>query len=337
MQIRTETAADANAVHRLLDLMTQEHSCISHMAEYRSRNEQPVIALLAEAEDGQVIGTLCCCTVSAAESKQLLLLGCAVHPDFRKQGIGRRLLAKAHEIAVKQGFGWMLALDDTGFLEGKAGYRPAAYSGFMPPDFRDHPEFFLVYQLTADAPVLRGYVVYPEIMQIRQPEVFFTIRTVMNPEEYEHAVLSTRLRKRIFERAVIILAMIICGIAAVLRVRLEILLALIPLSILLYRSIVDPVRFAVTQTEKMKRSFGGKDIESFYFFTDDGIAQYHPNQHGCSLLLYQNMTQLYLKDTFLFLCNDAAKGLFLMYRDIPDREALIAFLRKVIPDLQMRR
>ncbi len=333
MQIMMETAADRDAIEAFLSM--EEQGCSEALA--LRREGRTVCSLTAKTEDGAIVGYLHACEIDAVGSTQLLLTCCVVQPEYRKQGIGRKLLAMAHEFAEKQGYGWLFAVDDTGFLEAKAGYRPAAFSGFMPPDFRAQPESYLVYQLSPKAPELRGYVTYPEALGVRKPEVFFAIRTTMDLKEYEHAVLSTRLRKRIFERAVLILAMIICGIAAVWRQRLEILLALVPLSILLYRSIVDPARFAVTQVEKIRRSFGGSDIESFYFFTEDGIAQYHPNTRGCSLQFYQNMTQLYLKDTFLFLCNDAAKGLFLMYRDIPDRDALIGFLKQVIPDLRIRR
>ena len=88
--IRKMTAADVPIVAQL-DRMSFSMSWPEHAFYYEVKDNSAARCFVAETEDQKVVGMI----VSWVILDELHIATLAVHPDYRRQGIGERILTKA--------------------------------------------------------------------------------------------------------------------------------------------------------------------------------------------------------------------------------------------------
>jgi ribosomal protein S18 acetylase RimI-like enzyme len=93
--VRHAHVNDAPAVLALWARARSEHATTSDRAEDIERllDETPSALLVAEADDGEIVGVL----IAGWDGWRGNMYRLAVHPDYRRHGIGRRLVAVGEE------------------------------------------------------------------------------------------------------------------------------------------------------------------------------------------------------------------------------------------------
>lgn len=170
IQIREEAAQDRATVLDLVET-TFAHVAESdhqeqHLVERLHRSDAfvPQLSLVAETEEGRLVGYILLTKVTiASEHRTALSLGVAplvVHPEFQRQGIGGRLIEKAHEVAVDLGYGSAVLLGHKDYYP-RFGYRRAADFGIWFP-FEAPDECCMVVELMPHAlKEVKGEIRYP--------------------------------------------------------------------------------------------------------------------------------------------------------------------------------
>ncbi len=142
--IRKMTPEDVPAVSRL-DRLSFSLPWPEHSFHYEVKENRASRCFVAEAEPGSIVAMI----VSWMVVDELHIATIAVHPDYRRQGIGARLLASALRDAAREGA-------RRAFLEVRAGTAAAqamylnfgfAVSGRRPRYYKDNGEDALLMTL----------------------------------------------------------------------------------------------------------------------------------------------------------------------------------------------
>ena len=111
------------------------------------------------AERGGVLAGHILFTEAAVGADTVLALApLSVAPEAQGQGVGTALMEAGHGIALALGYSYVLVLGSETYYP-RVGYRPAVQFGIPVPEGFP-PVHFMAKKLRADAPDLRGPVVY---------------------------------------------------------------------------------------------------------------------------------------------------------------------------------
>lgn len=97
----------------------------------------PELSLVAEA-DGEIIGHIMFTQIKIGDETQLILAPLAVLPARQKQGVGKALILRGHDIAKRAGYGFSVLVGHPSYYP-KFGYRAASAFGLtcaqpVPPE-----------------------------------------------------------------------------------------------------------------------------------------------------------------------------------------------------------
>ena len=87
----------------------------------------PELSLVADA-DGEIIGHIMFTQIKIGDETHLILAPLAVLPAYQRQGVGKALIARGHEIAKRAGYGFSVLVGHPSYYP-KFGYRAAAAFG----------------------------------------------------------------------------------------------------------------------------------------------------------------------------------------------------------------
>ncbi len=139
-------------------------------AEHADGNEQELVNALLAGEsyipelslvyelDGKIVGHIMFTKAMVGDTEVLALAPLSVLPEYQRQGIGQRLIAKGHEIARNMGYGYSVVLGSEKYYP-KSGYLPADTYGILPP-FDVPRENFMACKLNDDKVDIYGIMKY---------------------------------------------------------------------------------------------------------------------------------------------------------------------------------
>lgn len=168
--IRQEAPEDHTAVEAVIELAFRDEEISDHSEHHlvaRLRHSEafvPELSLVAEI-DGTIIGHILLTKIKVrkgdAVNGSLALAPVTVHPNRQGQGIGRRLIERAHEVARSLGFKSVILLGHAAYYP-RFGYRPTVEFGIQLP-FEVPPENCLALELVPDGlKGVEGMVEYPK-------------------------------------------------------------------------------------------------------------------------------------------------------------------------------
>ncbi len=123
----------------------------------------PELSLVYELDD-KIVGHIMFTKASVGNTDVLALAPCSVLPEYQRQGIGQRLIAKGHEIARNMGYGYSVVLGSEKYYP-KAGYLPADTYGILPP-FDVPRENFMACKLNDNMADIHGIMRYAKEFEI---------------------------------------------------------------------------------------------------------------------------------------------------------------------------
>ena len=117
----------------------------------------PKLSLVA-IKDNKIVGYILFTKVTIGFNEEIALAPLAVLPDYQKQGIGSKLIKKAHKMAKHLGYHYSIVLGSEKYYK-KFGYMPAIKYGIKPP-FDVKSENFMAIKLKDTNIKIQGVVKY---------------------------------------------------------------------------------------------------------------------------------------------------------------------------------
>lgn len=163
VEIRQETKKDYEEVYNVVKIAfeTAEHSDGNEqdlvVALRNSSSYIPELSLVA-IQDNKIVGYILFTKIKIGEFEELALAPLAILPEYQKQGIGKKLIEKGHQIAKHLGFHFSLVLGSEYYYP-RSGYVPAIQYGIKPP-FEVPNENFMAIKLNDFDKEITGTVEY---------------------------------------------------------------------------------------------------------------------------------------------------------------------------------
>ncbi|APU22545.1 GNAT family N-acetyltransferase [Actinoalloteichus sp. GBA129-24] len=158
---RSETQDDIAAVHavNVAAFPTAEEADLVDALRADPTAWIDGLAVVAETEDGEVVGyaLLTRCHVDGAPA--LALAPCAVRPEYQGRGVGSAAVRTGLDAARRLGENLVIVLGHAAYYP-RFGFTPASGFGVRAP-FEAPDEAFLALTLDADRPAPTGVVRYP--------------------------------------------------------------------------------------------------------------------------------------------------------------------------------
>ena len=169
IEIRQENKKDYEEVYNVVKMAFEsaKHSDGNEqdlvVALRKSKNFVPELSLVA-VNDDKIVGYIMFSKIKIGECEELALAPLAVLPEYQKQGIGKKLIEKAHKIAKGLGFHYSVVLGSEKYYP-KLGYVPASQYGIKAP-FEVLDENFMVMKLNDFDKEIVGTVEYAKEFNI---------------------------------------------------------------------------------------------------------------------------------------------------------------------------
>ncbi|QQK08827.1 GNAT family N-acetyltransferase [Miniphocaeibacter halophilus] len=161
MIIRQENNNDYKNIYDLIKFTFEkasyrqgnEHKLVNSLRQGKSYI--PELSLVAEINN-KIAGYILFTKAKIGNKKILNLAPIVVHPDFQKQGIGKALIEKGHEIAKSLDYTFITVVGYKDYFP-KFGYLPASYFGVNPPFFIPD-DVFMAIDLDNSTTILKDYI-----------------------------------------------------------------------------------------------------------------------------------------------------------------------------------
>lgn len=169
LEIRQENKKDYDEVYKVIKTAfeTAEHSDENEqdlvVALRKSKNFIPELSLVA-IQDKKIVGYILFTKINIGKYKELALAPLAILPEYQKQGIGKKLIERGHEIAKGLGFHYSVVLGSERYYP-KFGYVPASQYGIKAP-FEVLDENFMAIKLNDFDKEIVGTVEYAKEFNI---------------------------------------------------------------------------------------------------------------------------------------------------------------------------
>lgn len=163
LEIRQENKEDYEEVYNVVKTAfeTAEHSDGNEqdlvVALRTSNNFIPQLSLVA-IQDSKIVGYILFTKIKIGKYEELALAPLGILPEYQKQGIGKQLIEKGHEIAKKLGYHYSVVLGSETYYP-KSGYVPAINYGIKAP-FEVPNENFMAIKLNNTDNEIIGIVEY---------------------------------------------------------------------------------------------------------------------------------------------------------------------------------
>ena len=163
LEIRQENKEDYEEIYNLVKTAfeTAEHSDGNEqnlvVALRESNNFIPQLSLVA-VQDNKIVGYILFTKIKIGKYEELALAPLAILPEYQKQGIGKQLIERGHQIAKKLGYHYSVVLGSQTYYP-KSGYVPAIEYGIKAP-FEVPNENFMAIKLNHTDKEIIGIVEY---------------------------------------------------------------------------------------------------------------------------------------------------------------------------------
>lgn len=169
INIRQEEPSDQPAVFKLIEAAFREEPMSDHTEQFlverlrRSSAFIPELSLVA-VEGSKIVGHILLTRINitngAEEFDSLALAPVSVLPGYQRQGIGSRLIEKAHEIAAGLSYKSVILIGHENYYP-RFGYRPASQFGIQLSFGAPDANCMAIELVENGLAGVRGTVVYP--------------------------------------------------------------------------------------------------------------------------------------------------------------------------------
>ena len=301
------------------------------------------LSLCFIAEEGsRPVGALVTVPVSSDGVKTAFAAALAYNEEHTLS----QLYLRAFEVLRGRGIGYVFSKHtekEKPMYYERFGWNWIVTLGFVPPTLDEDALNFAGKRLTEDAEPSCRPLEFPEELGIPMPECLFYGENRVNEEQLAEEVYTTRERRRLAERAALIVFIIAVIVIGCVKSSLRAFIGVVPMlgigMVLLYRNIFQPKKVVREVVEGHRRK-GMKETDDRLFFGEERFIHFSEGRGG-AITSYDNIRIVYVKPEFLFLCkrsdNKSAGGWFVRNSSLTDKQALLDHIRSKSPEVVFKK
>lgn len=322
--IRAENSGDKAGVDRIISSYGSENT---YTAKLRSKGRLiPELSLVYET-DGCIKGYIGCTAARAGELDTPFITGIHAENDDIKEALVSQLICSAKE----KGCDALLVYNDVLPDSKELGFYSSVCFGIIPPESFDDIGVLHCVCLSEKRLSEAVRAELPEELGKTFVDPVFEIHSRLSEAEYEFTAMDTRRRSRIInyiiESAMIILSVILFFI----KKRFFFLSPAIIIAFYMIKTFSRLKKFKEDMV-KSRKNDGKPAIDEYLVFYDSDLMVYLPQSSDVYLRKYTDYHFMFLKKDYMMIGYPAKdnnmNGNTIKYRDIPDKEALIRFIKE---------
>ena len=323
--IRPENSGDAAAIDRIVSGFGGDDTYTARLRS--SGGIISELSLVSEDGSGGINGFIGCAPARTGGTDTPLITGVHAESDEIKKALVTELIRRAKE----QGRDYLLACYDESVPYEELSFFSSVCFGIIPPGSFENIGALLCICLSGKKLAEAVRAELPAELGQSYTEPVFDIHTRLSAEEAEFAAFDTRRRSRI--TSYFLDAALILFSVAMFAWKKEFfyLSPAIIAVVFRIRAIMDMKKFRETKEQEKENSKAGP-IDSQLLFYEEGLIAFYPDRSNAQFFLYKHFHYMFLKMDYMFIGYPTRDrhvgGIHIMYRDIPDKEALISFIKK---------
>ena len=286
------------------------------------------LTLAAVGDSGGIRGYISCCEASFKSERAAFIgeLYAAEETD------AAALVAEAEKRAAELGFSIIAVYDGSDFPKRAFGFEYCSAAGIFPPVLKG--KWMMWVKRLAGQEGEIGFISLP---WASVPEPDFEFDSRFTEEESRDAIYKTRRRQRIGEDIAVGLIIAVCIALMIFKHSFSCLGVAGAAGFFLVTNIIKPIKNTEKYVaEKVKAHGTCADDDHLLFFPEVFIV-YDRIGRRVSTFGYDTQQFIYLKKDFLFVCNFRITGAFMSYKEMPDKDRFITYLREKCRGVRVRK
>lgn len=288
----------------------------------------PELSLAALGEDGGICGYIACCGASFMGERAAFIgaLYAANEAD------AATLVSEAEKRAEELGYSLIAMYDESDFPKRLCGFEYCSAAGIFPPVLSGKWVMW-VKRLSGED----GKIGFLELPWASVPAPDFEFDSRFTEEESRDAIYGTRLRQRVCESialGVIIAAWLVLMIWKRSFAGIGVAAAS---AYLMVANLVKPKKLTEKYVAEKREKCGTSADDDRIICFPEVFLVYDRIRRHCSSFSYSDRQFIYLKKDYLFVCGFNMTGTFMSYRDMPDKDRFIAYLREKCKGVRVRK
>ncbi len=323
--IRTENSGDKAAVDKLIVSFGGEHT---YTGKLRSAGRLvPEVSLVSEDGNGNISGYIGCTYARAGEINALFITGVHSEKDDAKKELISALIDKAKE----QGRDALFVYNDGSAVYKEFRFISSICYDIIPPDSIDDMGLLLCIFVSDKRLDEAARAELPGELGKSFEEPVFSLHTRMTDDEVAFAAMDTRRRTRIMSYVMETVLIIVSVVLFLIKRRFFFLSPAIITAIYMAKTFKRLGRFR-EELDKLKADGGKLKENTQLIFYDEFLLAIFVGNDKARWYKYSEFHYIYVKKDYMFLGYPARdgslNGLYVKSSDIPDKEALLSFIKK---------
>ena len=325
IMIRAENSGDAAAIDRIVSSFGGNDT---YTARLRSTGRLlSILSLVYEDGSGCVRGYIGCTSARAGELDTPFITGIHAESDDIKKALILQLICTARE----KGKDALLIYNDDLLNLKEPGFYSSVCFGMIPPGELNDIGKLHCLCLTEKR---LGEAVRAELpCEVGKTfaEPVFEIHSRLTEEEYEFTAMDARRRSRIVNY---VIESLIIAVSVILFIIMKSTFYITPAVIIAVYMIKNFIRLKKFKENMVKNRAGGgrPAIDEHLVFYEDEVMAYMPQTSNVYFRRYTDYHFMFLKKDYLVMGrpsrDNSLDGNTIKYRDIPDKDAFIGFIRQ---------
>ncbi|MBP3922692.1 MAG: hypothetical protein J6D27_06990 [Ruminiclostridium sp.] len=168
-------------------------------------------------------------------------------------------------------------------------------------------------------------------------EVLFSFRSEFSEAEYKRIVYRTRERERRIRSIFMGIAAILCVVIGLCTDKTRMVGFAAFMVICIAYNYIQPLIVTNKHIKSLREKYGTAEHITSCYFIDDGAKVIYEERGIAIYPKYEQLTRLYIKDSWLFFCAENLLGFYVKRSDEIDVDNITSFMKEKNPTIKILR
>ena len=166
-------------------------------------------------------------------------------------------------------------------------------------------------------------------------EVLFSFGSLFSEKEYKRIVYRTRERERHIRSIFMGIAAILCAVIGICTNRMRMVGFAAFMVVCIAYNYIQPLIVTNKHIKSLREKHGTAEHITSCYFINDGVKVIYEEKGIAIYPKYEQLTRLYIKDSWLFFCAENLQGFYVKRSDELDANKIADFMKEKNPTIRI--